>query len=230
MLNLSTDISYYVRAYLIARNTKYDIIDTIYNEPTLVSTSPTIGPVFSRIVIIESTPYSFLVSTGIESMGNLGIVDYGILWASKKNLIVGQEDISYLSKGPLSNENSFEYKIEYLNPSTMYSIRPYAITNIDNDTIYGNELSTFTRQVAYPSFNSISIIDRTDTTITILASIYNIGSLGIDDHGIIWYNKSSAIVNRDTLSRGALAESTSFKYQITNLEPKYQLSYRSIYR
>lgn len=176
--NLNPNTTYYVRSYA---KTNIGIVG--YSSQLSFKTRDG-----NLIVILDSTfeimAYNAKASSKIIDDGGLDIISKGICWSTSPNpLIINDTSILYEN-----NTGIFINNLKNLSPNTLYYIRPFVITNFNNNqtsTFYGNSLNINTKD-GIPILKIDTIFNIRQYDIKVKSIINSSGGAEINSQGICW--------------------------------------------
>ena len=192
MTNLSSNTTYYVRAYAI------NSVGTAYGEQKSFTTQSNVSsPTVTTNNVTNITTTSATCGGNVTSAGNGTVTARGVCWSTSSNPTVSG---SHTTNG--SGTGSFTSSITGLSANTTYYVRAYA-TN-EAGTSYGSQ-KTFTTSsnVTTPTVTTNNVTDITSTTATCGGNVTSTGNGTITARGVCWSTSNNPTVAGSHTTNGS---------------------------
>lgn len=202
---LSKNTEYFARAFVVIDS------DTIYgNEQNFTTLNDTL-PIINTTNITSITKISASSGGTFTVKGNVDILQKGVCWSTLQNPTVTDD---FTDNG--SDSTDFNSNLTQLVVNTTYYVRAYVI--IENDTIYGNEISFSTLNKEYPSISTFVPYQTTKNSSTSGGIFINQGDYEIIQKGVCWGINLNPTLNDSFTNDGM--DSTNYASYLTGLTPE----------
>lgn len=204
ILDLSSDVTYYVRAYAT------NAMGTAYSEEKVFNTLSLSLPIVTTNEVSDISIYSATAGGTVVSAGNDTIVVSGVCWSTVPNPTVAD---SHTTDG--TGIGSFVSHLTGLAFSTTYYVRAYATNNAG--TAYGEERTFTTLSLSMPSVITGAVSNINTTTATCGGTVVEDGGDGVIARGVCWSTSHNpTIADNHTVDGVGLGD---FSSEITGLTP-----------
>jgi N-acetylneuraminic acid mutarotase len=216
LLSLKDTLEYscYPAAPLLVPSQKYYYKAFVENtfgwfEGTIDSLTTRDGKLTLGVISVGTPSYSATKpGSSVSRNGDttVVIIERGFCWSTTATPTIVNDTIRCGA-----GEGAFSDSIKGLNASTLYYVRPYAITQFGIN--YGTPVS-FTTQTDIPIVQIVSISNPVNGTVTINSQILDYGSSTVTSTGLRWHSTSNP-TDRDTML--TYSSSGSFSVQLSQL-------------
>lgn len=199
---LASGKTYYVRAY--ATNSS----GTGYSETKIFKTSTTpTPPAVSIGVVSDITTNAAKVTGNITNIGGANVTEHGHCYDTSPNPTINNTKTTF---GPTNAAQAITSSFTNLKQGTKYFVRTYATNTVG--TSYSNELSFETTvPVTPPAITTGAVSNIGQTAATVSATVSNLGSSPVIQHGFCWSTTNANPTIADTKNqRGTLSATGAF--------------------
>lgn len=194
--------TYYVRAY--ATNNS----GTGYSETKVFKTSTTpTPPAVSIGVVSDITTNTAKVTGNVTNIGGANVTEHGHCYDTSPNPTINNTRTTF---GPTNAAQAITSALANLKQGTKYYVRTYATNSVG--TSYSNELVFETTvPVTPPTITTGAVSNIGQTAATVSATVSNLGSSPVVQHGFCWSTINANPTIADTKNqRGALSVTGAF--------------------
>lgn len=204
---LATGKTYYIRSY--ASNAS----GTGYSETKVFNTS--IAPTAAAVSIgsvTEITNTSAKVTGNVTNIGGANVTEHGHVYSTSPSPTINDPKTT---NGPTNAPQAISSALSSLKQGTKYYVRTYA-TNLVG-TSYSNELIFETSvPVTAPAIVTGASTNVGQTSATVSATVRELGSIPIVQHGFCWSAKNAEPTIADSKNQlGSLGEARAFMASIS---------------
>jgi len=203
MTGLISDMTYYVRAYVVYNNT-----DIEYGAPISFKTLPVIVPTLTVTCATSITSHTATSGGSISDDGGTPITARGVCWSTSPNpTTVNSKTSNGTGKG------SFISSITGLLGSTTYYLRAYATNSAG--TAYSEQCSFTTAVSTIPTVTLAPPTTITLNSATCNGNVTSDGGSSVTSRGVCWSTSSNPTINNNKTIVGT--GTGSFSTSITGL-------------
>ncbi|MCF8146618.1 MAG: IPTL-CTERM sorting domain-containing protein [Deltaproteobacteria bacterium] len=206
MTGLSSDTTYYVRAYAI------NPAGIAYGTQVSFTTSAQ-APAVTTQAISGIGNTSADGNGDVTDLGSPPPIQHGVCWNTTGTPTIAG---SKTEEGPTSTTGPFVSHMTGLSPNITYYVRAYA-TNAAG-TSYGNEVSFITRSQA-ATVTTQAVTNIGTTTATGNGNITDLGSPPPTQHGICWSATGTPTIAGSRTRQGPVSSTGAFTSNMTGLTP-----------
>ena len=185
--NLSPNISYYVRAYVIT-----EFRDTVY-AANVKDFTTLIMPADTTKEITDVRYQSATFHADYANPSNVPLVETGFLYSSA-NAIPTFADTKVLASDAAAN--NYSKQVVELSPNTSYYVRAYVITEF-RDTVYAANVKDFTTLIM-PTDTTKECTDIQNQTVTFHAAFANPSNVPLVEKGFLYSTENEVPTFADT--------------------------------
>ncbi len=158
----------------------------------------------------------------IDDIDGLDVTGRGIVWNRSGNPTVNDNE-GMTTDG--SGTGEFSSQLDDLQPSSLYHVRAYAVT--DNSVIHGTH-NMFSTLVAYePSISTVLVEEVTISTALAGGNISFDGNVPVSQRGIVWSKEQNpSISNNEGITKEGPGDG-QFMSVMTDLKPETEYYYRA---
>ncbi len=206
MSGLSTNTTYYVRAYAI------NSAGTSYGDEVSFTTMQNISaPTVTTSNVTNVTQTTATGGGNVTADGGATVTERGICWSTNHNPTVSN---SHANSG--TGTGSFTVNMSNLTPNTTYYVRAYATNSVG--TSYGDEVSfTTVQSISAPTVTTSNVTNVTQTTATGGGNVISDGGATVTERGICWSASHNPTVSGTHATSGT--GMGSFTLSMSGLSP-----------